>query len=308
MALILLVRTPPKSWLTAVFDVRPVFADRWSTLRSEVHGVLCRSNRRPAGPVRAGRRTAGRRCTRCRSLVPPQPRNAHPLSWAFEVAVTRANPMTLFFWLKYVWYIVRLVVLVEVWSIRANPPSPKSARVHVPFGLYHSVPLSWVPPIEKLGSVGWTASDSNCVAENCGLFLLVHVAPPSPLLKMPPSLPAYTIEGLLGAYSVAWSRRAARRPTRGSSHPVGRPHEDLRAGWIVAAAPPAASCSRCSGRSPAPYRRSTGRRRTRSRPASVVGNVAPLLVDLYTRPTKLVRFVSRRRRSRCCWDRLRSAC
>src|SRR3954451_12866239 len=136
--------------------------------------------------------------------VPPHPRNAHPLSCAFAVVVTRAKPMWLFCWLKYEWYIVTLVVFAAVWSMAENPPSPKSARVHVAFGLYHSVPLSWVPPIVKFGSVGCTASDWNCVAENPVLLRLDHVAPPSVLLKMPPSLPAYAIDGLLGAYSVAW--------------------------------------------------------------------------------------------------------
>jgi hypothetical protein len=94
----------------------------------------------------------------------------------------------LFCWLKYVWYIVTLDVFTAFWSMAANPPSPKSARVQAP--VYSSVPLSWVPPIEKSALVGWTAIDSNWTAENGALLTLAQVAPPFPLLKMPPSLPA----------------------------------------------------------------------------------------------------------------------
>ncbi len=39
-----------------------------------------------------------------------------------------------FVWLKYVWYIVTFSVSVAFWSMRAKPPSPKSARVQVPSG------------------------------------------------------------------------------------------------------------------------------------------------------------------------------
>src|SRR3954447_1274008 len=98
--------------------------------------------------------------------------------------------MMLFVWLKYVWYIRTLVVSAAFWSIAEKPPSPKSARVHVFAGFSHSVPLSCVPPIVKCASVGCTAIDSNCVAENPVLFRLDHVPPPFVLLKMPPSFPA----------------------------------------------------------------------------------------------------------------------
>ena len=37
-------------------------------------------------------------------------------------------------WLKYVWYIVTTVLLAVFWSMIVLPPSPKSARNHVPAG------------------------------------------------------------------------------------------------------------------------------------------------------------------------------
>src|SRR5262249_36523680 len=57
-------------------------------------------------------------------------------------------------WLKYVWYIVTFSVSVALWSMRAKPPSPKSARVHVASDLLSSVPLSWVPPSMNSRSTG----------------------------------------------------------------------------------------------------------------------------------------------------------
>src|SRR3954454_15334861 len=125
----------------------------------------------------------------CETLL-LQPTNVQPLSVAFEVVVTTAYPIRLFFWLKYVWYMVTCVVSAAFWSIAEKPPSPKSARVHVAFGLYHSVPLSCVPPIVKFASVGCTAIEVNCVAEKPVAFRLAQVAPPSVLFQMPPSFPA----------------------------------------------------------------------------------------------------------------------
>jgi hypothetical protein len=56
--------------------------------------------------------------------------------------------MKLFVWLKNVWYIVTLVVSVELWSMRAKPPSPLSAETQLPYDpVIASVPLSCVPPM-----------------------------------------------------------------------------------------------------------------------------------------------------------------
>ena len=83
-----------------------------------------------------------------------------------------------------------LVVSVAFWSIRAKPPSPKSTRFHaLPETSNWLVPLSWVPPIVKLGSVGCSDRPLNCVALNVALFRLDQVVPPSIDFQMPPSSP-----------------------------------------------------------------------------------------------------------------------
>ena len=123
--------------------------------------------------------------------VPPQPKKLQPLSCALDTLVTRAVPISEPAELKYVWYIVTVVVSAAFWSIRAKPPSPKSARVQVPAGCKKFVPLSCVPPMLKLRSLGWTAMLWNWVALKPAVLRLVQVAPLSVLRHTPPSLPTH---------------------------------------------------------------------------------------------------------------------
>src|SRR5579864_8737913 len=123
--------------------------------------------------------------------VPWHPEKFHVPSAAAVPLEIWAYPTRLLLALKYVWYMVTLVVLVAFWSMPEKPPSPKSARFQeTPSGISNGVPLSWVPPIVKLGSVGCTAKLSNCVALKPAVLRLVHVAPPSAERKIPPSLPS----------------------------------------------------------------------------------------------------------------------
>src|SRR5258706_6417609 len=146
------------------------------------------------------------------------PSSVQPPSTALAVFVTRAYATRLFRWLKYVWYMVTLMLSGEFWSITLLPPSPKSARNHVAAGWYQWVPLSCVPPIVKFGSSGWIAMLWNWVALRPAVLRLDHVAPASDERQMPPSLPSYTMLELDGANTIACA--SAWSPTTATPTPL----------------------------------------------------------------------------------------
>ena len=81
--------------------------------------------------------------------------------------------------------------------------------VKVPHGPWHSVPLSWVPPMVKFASVECTAIDWNWVATKPALFRLVQLDAAVVDFQIPPSLPVQITrplpEGELGSISIACS-------------------------------------------------------------------------------------------------------
>src|SRR5580765_6281794 len=153
------------------------------------------------------------------SAATPKPRNSQESLTAMHAPFSvRSNPIRLFLWLKNVWYIawMPVVVLVALWSISANPPSPLSAESQAPLaGVWASVPLSCVPPIIRTPSVGWDDTLWNCSVFRPVVFLLTHAVAATAVsgrFQTPPSLTNHTVVGTVSG-SIAKPCESACRPT-----------------------------------------------------------------------------------------------